>query len=94
MTSPAVELMKYMEMEIEADIQEAEQKKAEMYIQYLSNIFSQPQEGKPSHKFLKAKREFESMLMPDTKPEKDAKKYEWDFDPNEVLEENNLIEGR
>lgn len=88
MTSPAVELFKYMEMEIEQDLALAEQRKAEMHIQYLSNIFSRPLEGKPDPKYLKAKEEFESLLMPreDKKVTKTKKSYEWDFDPETLLE--------
>jgi len=86
--SPAVELFKYMDMELEQEREKAEQEKAKMYIQYLSNIFSQPQEGKPDPKFARAKKEFESLLMPKTnqKEKESAKTYEWDFDPNELLE--------
>lgn len=88
-TSPAVELFKYMDMELDEERNLAEQEKARMYIQYLSNIFSQPQMGKPDHKFQKAKKEFESLLMPRSNKEKEKKKlYEWDFDPNELIENN------
>jgi len=88
-TSPAVELFKYMDMELEQEREKAEREKARMYIQYLSNIFSQPQEGKPDPKFARAKKEFESLLMPKgNQKEKDAKTYEWDFDPNELIENN------
>lgn len=84
-----------MDMTLEKEREQAEQEKAKMYIQYLSNIFSQPQEGKPDPKFLRARKEFERLLMPDMKSEKDStKEYEWDFDPDEVLEQQNTIEGR
>ena len=77
-----------MDMELEVERNLAEQEKAKMYIQYLSNIFSQPQEGKPDAKFQRAKDEFESLLMPnDNKKAKEPKKlYEWDFDPETLLE--------
>jgi len=95
-TSPAVELFKYMDMELEEERNQAEQEKAKMYIQYLSNIFSQPQEGKPDPKFARAKKEFESLLMPKTnqKEKESTKDYEWDFDPNELLEEQKVLEER
>lgn len=75
-----------MEMAIEKEKEEAEQEKARMYIQYLSNIFSRPQQGKPDAKFTRAKKEFERLLMPDNNSEKDSKQaYEWDFDPEDYL---------
>lgn len=79
-----------MDMELEQERAKAEQEKAKMYIQYLSNIFSQPQEGKPDPKFKRAKEEFESLLMPKTgqKEKGPSKTYEWDFDPNELIENN------
>ncbi|GGB41745.1 hypothetical protein F3157_08125 [Virgibacillus dakarensis] len=84
-----------MDMTLEREREQAEHEKAKMYIQYLSNIFSRPQEGKPDPKFIQAKREFERLLMPENRPEKGSTKtYEWDFDPNEVLEQQTLIEGR
>lgn len=76
-----------MDMELEKEREEAEKEKAKMYIQYLSNIFSQPQMGKPDPKFERAKKEFESLLMPDSPNKKGSKKvYEWDFDPSELIE--------
>lgn len=77
-----------MEMELEQDLALAERRKAELYIQYLSNIFSRPQEGKPNPKFLRAKEEFENLLMPSSneKSENPKKSYEWDFDPETLLE--------
>lgn len=85
-----------MDMELEQERAKAEQEKAKMYIQYLSNIFSQPLMDKPDPKYLKAKKEFESLLMPNTtdKYKESKKAYEWDFDPNEYIEQQNLIEGR
>jgi hypothetical protein len=79
-SSPAVELLKYMDMTLEKERNKTEQEKARMYIQYLSNIFSQTLQEKPSQEFLRAKKEFESLLMPDSKQDT-KKKYEWDFDP-------------
>lgn len=77
-----------MDMELEVERKLAEQEKTRMYIQYLSNIFSQPREGKPDPKFQRAKEEFESLLMPgENKKTKEPKKlYEWDFDPETLLE--------
>lgn len=56
-----------MDMQLEKEREELEQEKAKMYIQYLSNIFSHPPQEKPSAKYLRAKKEFESLLMPDGK---------------------------
>lgn len=77
-----------MDMELEVERNLADQEKARMYIQYLSNIFSQPREGKPDAKFLRAKEEFERLLMPsdDKKVIEPKKNYEWDFDPEALLE--------
>lgn len=77
-----------MDMELEEERNLAEQEKARMYIQYLSNIFSQTQMGKPDPKFQQAKKEFESLLMPRSKEKEKKKLYEWDFDPNELIENN------
>lgn len=79
-----------MDMELEQERNLAEQEKAKMYIQYLSNIFSQPQEGKPDPKFKRAKEEFESLLMPKNEKKEvgPSKTYEWDFDPSELIESN------
>ena len=85
--SPAVEMLKYMDMELEKERAKAEQEKAKMYIQYLSNIFSQPLQEKPSQDYLRAKKEFENLLMPEVVGgNKSAKKYEWDFDPEQYIE--------
>lgn len=46
--APAIELMKYMEMTMDKDINKKKEKQAEMYISYLSNIFSQQLQEKPS----------------------------------------------
>src|SRR5699024_1314733 len=62
--TPAVELFKYMEMEIEEIKMEQENKQVEMYINYLSHVFSQQPQGKPSREFIRAKEEFERLLMP------------------------------
>ncbi|WP_029265682.1 hypothetical protein [Virgibacillus alimentarius] len=81
MNSPAVELLKYMDMTLEKEKQEDEKKQIEMWINYLSNVFSQPAYGKPDKKFLKAKKEFEDMLMPkQPKKPKLKKVYKWDFE--------------
>ncbi|WP_156520676.1 hypothetical protein [Oceanobacillus sp. Castelsardo] len=79
-----------MDMALEEERNQAEQEKAKMYIQYLSNIFSQPQMDKPDPKYLKAKKEFESLLMPNSKgKQKEPKQaYEWDFDPTKFIENN------
>ncbi len=88
MTSPAVELFKYLDMELEEERNLAEQEKAKMYIQYLSNIFSQQQMEKTDPKFKRAKEEFERLIMPnnDKKDVSPKKTYEWDFDPGELIE--------
>lgn len=78
-----------MDMTLEKERSKAEQEKARMYIQYLSNIFSQPLQEKPSQDFLRAKEEFERLIKPDTNKGKGAEKqYEWDFDPQKYIETN------
>lgn len=77
-----------MEYEVEEMKAEAEKERVKMYIQYLSQVFAQPSDNK---KFLRAKKEFEKMLMPDTKTgiesnNKEYKNYDWDFDPSEFIE--------
>ncbi len=81
-------MFKYLDMELEEERNLAEQEKAKMYIQYLSNIFSQPQMEKPDPEFTRAKEEFEKLIMPnnDKKDVSPKKTYEWDFDPNELIE--------
>lgn len=76
-----------MDMELEVERNLAEQEKVRMYIQYLSNVFSQQREGKDAN-FERKKKEFESLLMPsDNKKVIEPKKtYEWDFDPETLLE--------
>jgi hypothetical protein len=82
-----------MDMELEQEREQAEQEKAKMYIQYLSNIFSQPREGKPDPKFERARKEFESLLMPETEKEKKSTtEYEWDFNPNDFLKDQQVLE--
>lgn len=77
-----------MDMTLEKERNQSEQEKARMYIQYLSNIFSQPLQEKPNQEYLRAKKEFESLLKPDTK-DGSGKTYEWDFDPQELTENHN-----
>lgn len=79
-----------MEMEIEEIKMEQENKQVEMYINYLSHVFSQQPQGKPSREFIRAKEEFERLLMPNTEPEKDRRKYEWDFDYDEIMEKHDI----
>ncbi len=75
-----------MDMELEKDRNKADQERARMYIEYLSRIFSQPLQEKPSQEFLRAKKEFESLIKPDNDSGK-SKEYEWDFDPTEYIEQ-------
>lgn len=78
-----------MDMELEKERNKAEQEKAKMYIQYLSNVFSQPLQEKPSEEYLRAKKEFESLITPNVDADKDiSKQYEWDFDPQKYIEMN------
>lgn len=74
-----------MDMQLEKERNQAEQEKARMYIQYLSNVFSQPLQEKPKQEYLRAKKEFESLLKPDVGGD-NGKQYEWDFDPQELIE--------
>lgn len=77
-----------MDMALEKERNKAEQEKARMYIQYLSNIFSQPPQEKPSQEYLRAKKEFESLIKPDTNDgSSNSKEYEWDFDPTAYIEQ-------
>lgn len=85
--TPAVELFKYMEMTIEEVENKKKEKQAEMYISYLSNIFSQQPQEKPSNEYLRAKKEFESLLAPDNGEVKSSSKsYEWDSDVQDLIE--------
>lgn len=79
-----------MDMTLEKERSLAEQEKARMYINYLSNIFSRPQEGNPDPKFERAKKEFEDLLIPkfNNTESKPKKNYEWDFDPAQYIEAN------
>ncbi len=79
-----------MDMELEKERTNMEQEKAKMYIQYLSNIFSQPLQEKPSQEYLRAKKEFENMITPQIvgEKEKEINRYEWDFDPQKYIEMN------
>lgn len=78
-----------MDMELEKERNKAEQEKAKMYIQYLSNVFSQPLQEKPSEEYLRAKKEFESLIIPNVDADKEiSKQYEWDFDPQKYIEMN------
>jgi len=76
-----------MDMSIEKERQKVKEKQAEMYINYLSNIFSQQPQEKPSPEYLRAKKEFESLLIPESSQGKQvSKSYEWDFNPDEYIE--------
>lgn len=92
--TPAVELFKYMEMEIEKDNARHRERQAEMYLNYLSRIFSQELQHKPTPEYLRAKSEFEKLINPMSddkkKDNKLPKKLEWDFDVDEYIKQ---IEG-
>lgn len=91
-SAPAVELFKYMDMTLEKEKRQEEQERVKLYIQYLSNVFSQ-QIDDP--KFQHAKKEFEQLIKPEKQADKGlAQTYEWDFDPKDVLEQQKMIEGR
>lgn len=76
-----------MDMTLEKERRDLEQERAKMYINYLSNIFSQPLKEKPSQEFLRAKKEFESLIMPESDGKSvKSKKLEWDFDPQDYIE--------
>ena len=82
--SPVIELLKFMDMTLEKEEAEAEHEKAKMYIQYLANVFSQQQEGKPDPNFIQAKKEFEKLLRPNTTKNESKKDYDWDFDEKDL----------
>ncbi len=74
-------------MELEKERAKTEQEKARLYIQYLTNIFSQPLQEKPSQEYLRAKKEFERLITPEIENEgKEDLKYEWDFDYSEYVD--------
>lgn len=93
--APAVELMKYMEMAIEEAENKHKAKQAEMYINYLSNVFSQQLEEKPTTEYKRAKEEFIQLITPE-EPGKEKKKlpktYEWDFEPEDLIENKEQAE--
>ncbi|MFD1066694.1 hypothetical protein [Oceanobacillus locisalsi] len=76
-------------MALEEDEAEAEHERAKMYIHYLANVFAHPQQGKNS-KFEQNRKEFEKMLKPQKQERRETNKtYEWDFDPQELIEQHN-----
>ncbi|MEK4303624.1 hypothetical protein [Oceanobacillus sp. FSL K6-0251] len=77
-----------MDMALEKEESEAEHERAKMYIQYLSNVYSQKQEGK-NPQFERDRKEFEKMLNPQKERKETNKTYEWDFDPQELIEQQN-----
>ncbi len=80
-SAPAVELLKYMDMKIEEAENERMAKQAEMYIGYLSQIFSQQLQEKPSAEYARAKKDFEALITPDKKGDQKKqapKQLEWD----------------
>ncbi len=84
--APALELMKYMSMAIEDSEDKHKEKQAELYINYLSQIFSQPLQEKPSAEYTKAKKEFEELINPTPKKQgaiKSPQAMGWDFDVDE-----------
>ncbi|MFD2210728.1 hypothetical protein ACFSMW_13540 [Virgibacillus halophilus] len=81
-----------MDMTLEKEKRQEEQERVKLYIQYLSNVFSQQIDDS---KFQSAKKEFEQLIRPEKQADKGlAQTYEWDFNPEEVLEQQKKIEGR
>lgn len=84
--APAIELFQYMITLNKREEDELMEKQAEFYINYLTQIFTQPLYEKPSQEFINAKKEFEEMLQPDSMKKQNRKVYEWDFERKERLE--------
>lgn len=81
--TPAVELFKYMDMFIEKEKDAYNEKKADMYIRYLTNVFSQPTDENTPKDFLDAKKEFLNFLTPEVEENEviESANKGWDFDP-------------
>lgn len=86
-------MLKYMDMYMEDEQARMEEEKVKMYINYLSQIFAQPQQGKPDPKFKRAKEEFEKMIKPaenqSDKPSKPKSEYVWDDKVQALLDQQN-----
>lgn len=77
--APVTEVLQYMDMELTHDEQQANQKQAEMWINYISMVLSQPEEGQPDPERRKAREELQRILMPKNE-EAPSKKLLWDFE--------------
>lgn len=89
---PAVELLKFMEMKLEEDEQEAEKEKARVWLNFLVATFTQPSFGEKDPKFEQAKREFVQSIQPSA-PKGPAKVYDWDFELMKRMQGGRLGNG-
>ncbi|MER2090922.1 MAG: hypothetical protein ABS920_14380 [Sporosarcina sp.] len=92
--SPAVELLKFMDLHLEKDEQEAEKERARVWLNYLTTVFTQPSFGKEDAQLTQARRDFIKAIQPEQKPGP-AKVYDWDFELMKRLKakEGRLING-
>ena len=92
--SPAVELLKFMDLQLEKEEKEAEKERARVWLNYLTTVFTQPSHGKEDAKLTQARREFIKAIQPEQKPGP-AKVYDWDFELMKRLKakEGRLIDG-
>ncbi|MCP3026601.1 hypothetical protein [Halobacillus sp. A5] len=81
----AVELLKFMDMELQQEETESEKEQHRMWLNYLSMIYSQRPEGKEPPRLQKAREDFHNVIKPKdkVKPSEQygpAKVYDWDFE--------------
>lgn len=67
-------------MALEQDEQIAKKEQMHMWINYMSNVFSQQSMGEPDPKFKQAKQEFEKALLPKGSNVPKPKELKWDFE--------------
>ncbi|WP_342512790.1 hypothetical protein MKY34_19615 [Sporosarcina sp. FSL K6-1522] len=82
--------MKFMDLHLEKEEQEAEKERARVWLNYLTTIFTQPSYGKEDPQFKRARQDFIKAIQPEQKAEP-AKVYNWDF---ELMKRLKAKEGR
>lgn len=79
--TPALELFGYMENEFKRQEAEAEKERVRIFLNFLSNVYSQPSQGKDDAKFNRDRSKFIESITPEQKAQQ-ATPQSFDWDPD------------
>lgn len=86
--TPALELFGYMDSEMKRVEAEAEKERVRIFLNFLSNVYSQPSQGKDDAKFNRDRSKYIESITPDKQTSKAApQSFDWDPDLMERIKQ-------